>query len=131
MLESSTSFSRLLSEYQKPQPCTLRCDSCPSTRQGQAKALIEGVAPALVLGVPRAGNIDSQGVQHRNRRVVEFEPILSAAGQDFALVAVVEHTSSSTDSRAGHFVTWVHDDGGWKLCNDFTVERRAACSKSV
>ena len=67
---------------------------------------------ALVLGFPRAGALDAEGVQHRHRGRVVCQQDLTFAGKDFQLSALIEHISGSTDARYGHFVTWVRKSTG-------------------
>ena len=55
-----------------------------------------------------------------------------AVGKErFELTAVVEHVSGSTDSRSGHYVTWVKEPATWKKCDDISVTRTGELPETV
>ena len=127
MLESNawedTSIAQLLSLYQEPQPLTLTCEKCHATRRGRSHASITGTTRTLVLGIPRAGEIDEQGRQRRHSCYVRCEQkVKVSAGSAFVLTALVEHLAEGENTNSGHFVTWARHGAGWKRCDDATVE---------
>ena len=136
LLESSaredSSISDLLVRYQTPQAVTLRCETCGSTRRGREQASITGTARALLLGIPRGGDIDEQGL-HRHSGAVRCEhKVPAVAGSDFVVTALVEHLAADGDTtESGHFVTWVKDHSCWKRCDDAIVETVSTLPESV
>ena len=135
LLESArtgeSSLLDLLAQYVQPVPVTLRCNSCKGSRQGQQQVSIESMGSALVLGFPRAGALDAEGVQHHHRGRVVCQQDLTFAGKDFQLSALIEHISGSTDARYGHFVTWVRKSTGWTRFDDLSVEKKPDLPEQV
>ena len=135
MLESSpheaSHVAGLLAGYFQPENVSLRCEACRSSRIGQQQSSATQASNVLVLGVPRPGHIDAAGVQHKHTARVNCDHGLFVAGDEYSLVALVEHISASTDARSGHFVTWVKRGECWKRCDDAHVTVEPRLSESV
>ena len=131
---SESTVLELLMQYLKPVPVTLQCESCSGAREGQQQVTIDSLASALVLGFPRAGHVDGQGVQHRHRGHVLCDQHVAFGGKEFKLAAIVEHISGSSDARSGHFVTWIPPNAGgagWTRLDDLRVEKQHTLPEDV